>query len=149
MYRKKGELFTDLVLGIFKLGGLLVSEGNRLTAELGLTSARWKVLGAVALSNVPLTVPQIARTMGQTRQSVQRITDCMNQDGILIYKDNPAHKRAKLLTLTQKGMEIYAALESIQTPWANRIAEDINISELNTTLALIKRLIQRFESDPA
>lgn len=146
MHTEKGELFTRFVLGVFKLGGLLVAEGNRLTADMGLTSARWKVLGAVALSEVPLTVAQIARTMGQARQSVQRIADQMNADGLIAYKDNPAHKRAKLIMLTRSGKDVYAALETIQAPWANEIAEDIETLELNTTISLIQRLVQRLEA---
>ena len=146
MHTEKGERFTRFILDIFKLGGLLVAEGNRLTAELGLTSARWKVLGAVALTEVPLTVAQIARTMGQARQSVQRVADQMKADRLIEYEDNPSHKRAKLIILTPRGKDVYAALEAIQTPWANQIAEHIDISELNTALSLIQRLIQRLET---
>ena len=49
--------------------------GNRLGAGAGLTSARWQVLAALALAGRPLTVAQIARTMGLSRQSVQRLVD--------------------------------------------------------------------------
>jgi DNA-binding MarR family transcriptional regulator len=60
---------TDLVLEIFRVNGLLLAVGDRLTKELGLTSARWQVMGALA--DGPLTAAQIARKMGLKRQSVQ------------------------------------------------------------------------------
>ncbi len=47
--------------------------GDQLLAEFGLTSARWQVLGAVALSGAPQPVASIARNMGLTRQAVQRV----------------------------------------------------------------------------
>ena len=75
MHSPKRGLFLDLVLTLFRLNGLLIAEGDAMTKELGLTHARWKVIGAIALSSAGLTVPGIARVLGQSRQAVQRITD--------------------------------------------------------------------------
>ncbi len=146
MRTKESELFTELILNIFRLNGLLISEGDRLTEKLGLTSARWKVLGAIALSGKPLTVAQISRSMGQTRQSVQRIADRMSEAKILKYMDNPDHKRAKLLKLTKKGADIYNSLDKIQAPWANNLTRDIKADEFNSALATIRKLIEKIES---
>ena len=67
----KGKTATDVVLQTFRANGLFLAAGDVLAAEHGLTAARWQVLGAVALGERPLTVPQIARRMGLTRQAVQ------------------------------------------------------------------------------
>ena len=83
MNSPKRILFLDLVLSIFRLNGLLIAEGDSLTEKLGLTHARWKVIGAIALSHAGLTVPGVARVLGQSRQAVQRITDVMVEDGLL------------------------------------------------------------------
>src|SRR5262249_55389630 len=66
----EGELATEVILNTFRVNGLLLAAGDELTAAAGLTAARWQVLGALALAERPLTVPQIARRMGLTRQSV-------------------------------------------------------------------------------
>ena len=50
----KRMLFLDLVLSVFRLNGLLIAEGDSMTQSLGLTSARWKVIGVVALSNAEI-----------------------------------------------------------------------------------------------
>ena len=141
----EGQIFTDIVLDIFKLNGLLVVEGDRLTKEVGLTSARWKVLGALAMSAEPMTVAGIARKMGQTRQGVQRIADEMAGEGIVNFQDNPQHKRAKNIIITAKGKKMFGALEKIQTPWADKSVGDIKLTELKTTLEVLRKLIQRFE----
>ena len=146
MRTEKGQLFTDLILEVFKLHGLLISEGDRITKDAGLTSARWKVLGAVAYSSNSITVPQIGRSMGQSRQAVQRIVDLMIRDGLLIYKDNPDHKRAKLVTITAAGQQIFDQLEEKQSVWANDVSEKTKVNELNTTLSTIRQLINRFEN---
>jgi DNA-binding MarR family transcriptional regulator len=138
-------LFLDLVLSVFRLNGLLVAEGDAMTEDLGLTSARWKVIGAIALSNTGLTVPGIARVLGQSRQAVQRITDVMVEDGLLSYNRNPKHKRSVLVTLTEQGKNVYSDLREVQDPWAIDTTEDIPIEELDSALRLVRRLIQKFD----
>lgn len=115
-----------------------------MTKDLGLTHARWKVIGAIALSNAGLTVPGIARVLGQSRQAVQRITDVMVADGILVYTDNPKHKRSALVTLSEKGQDTYTLLREVQDPWAIENTEDIPTEELEITLRLVRRLIKKF-----
>ncbi|MBT3531195.1 MAG: MarR family transcriptional regulator [Gammaproteobacteria bacterium] len=138
-------LFLDLVLSVFRLNGLLVAQGDAMTEGLGLTSARWKVIGAIALSSTGLTVPGIARVLGQSRQAVQRITDVMVEDGLLSYTRNPKHKRSVLVTLTEQGKHIYNDLREVQDPWAIDSTEDIPVEELDTALRLVRRLIKKFD----
>jgi len=116
-----------------------------MTEALGLTSARWKVIGVIALSNSGLTVPGIARVLGQSRQAVQRITDVMVTDGLLSYQSNPKHKRSVLVVLTEEGRTAYKALRDVQDPWAIENTEDIPIEELDAGLRLVRRLIQKFD----
>jgi len=138
-------LFLDLVLSVFRLNGLLIAEGDDMTEALGLTSARWKVIGVIALSNSGLTVPGIARVLGQSRQAVQRITDVMVTDGLLSYQSNPKHKRSVLVVLTVEGKTAYKDLRDVQDPWAIENTEDIPIEELDAGLRLVRRLIQKFD----
>ena len=145
MHSPKRILFLDLVLSLFRLNGLLIAEGDDMTEALGLTSARWKVIGVIALSNSGLTVPGIARVLGQSRQAVQRITDVMVTDGLLSYHSNPKHKRSVLVVLTEEGKAAYKELRDVQDPWAIQNTEDISIEELDAGLRLVRRLIQKFD----
>lgn len=144
VHSPKRVLFLELVLSVFRLNSMLISEGDAMTEKMGLTHARWKVIGAVALSSAGLTVPGIARVLGQSRQAVQRITDVMVEDDILQYVPNPKHKRSVLVTLTEKGKDVYNTLREVQDPWAITSTEDIPIEELETALRLIRRLIKKF-----
>ena len=145
MHSPKRMLFLDLVLSVFRLNGLLIAEGDEMTEALGLTSARWKVIGVIALSNSGLTVPGIARVLGQSRQAVQRITDVMVTDGLLSYQSNPKHKRSVLVVLTEEGRAAYKDLRDVQDPWAIQNTDDISIEELDAGLRLVRRLIQKFD----
>jgi DNA-binding MarR family transcriptional regulator len=144
VHPSKRVLFLDLVLSVFRLNGLLIAQGDDMTEGLGLTHARWKVIGAIALSDNGLTVPGIARVLGQSRQAVQRITDVMVEDGLLEYYENPKHKRSVLVLLSDQGKEIYNTLREVQDPWAIDATQDIPVEELETALRLIRRLIKKF-----
>lgn len=144
---REGKLLTDIIFVIFKLSGLLISEGDKLIADLGLSSARWKVLGALYQSRQPTTVPDIAKMMGQTRQAVQRLSNEMKTDGLLKTEINPNHKRAKLLVLTEKGKEVFLLLEQKQIPWINSLADDFEPADLESAISVLQKVISRFESN--
>lgn len=141
----EGGLLTNIILDTFKLNGLLILEGDQLIKDLGLTSARWKVLGALSASDSPITVSNIARNMGQSRQSVQRLTNEMLEEGLLISHDNPDHKRAKLFSLTDEGCRIYEQAMQKQAPWANNLVDGMSETDLKAALSVLQELIRRFE----
>ncbi|MCE9685471.1 MarR family transcriptional regulator [Shewanella sp. AS16] len=138
----EGQLFTDIILEVFKLSGLLATAGDRLTRDQQMSSARWKVLGALARSPSPMTVSQIAQSMGQSRQGVQRIANELLELGVLVFEENPLHKKAKLLVLTAKGFEVLQQIEAKQIPWANACAQGMDVTEMTQALAMLRKLAQ-------
>jgi DNA-binding MarR family transcriptional regulator len=144
-HTSEGRLLTHIILETFKLNGLLILEGDQLIKELSLTSARWKVLGALFETPHPITVPEIARMMGQSRQAVQRLSNEMKEEGLIDAQANPYHKRAKLLTLTESGKEIYRLVMQKQIPWVNSIASEFKASDLKLASSVLQKLITRFE----
>jgi len=135
-HTEKGKIYTNIVLEVFKLSGAFVNVGDELVKHLGLTSARWKVLGAISLSGAPVTVAKIAHMMG----GVQRLADVMAGDGIVAYAENPYHKKAKLVYMTEKGKELYAKADDLQMDWANNQAENIDIEKMQTALETLKEM---------
>jgi len=138
-------LITELALETFRLNGELLAAGDRLVADIGLSSARWQVLGAIELSPVPLPVAHIARNMGLSRQAVQRLANELAADGLVRFAPNPHHARAKLLSLTEKGARAYAAAMKRQRPWAHRLAGALTAGEIETAITVIRAVRQRLE----
>lgn len=141
----EGADFTKLLLETFRLNGALIAAGDQLVGDLGLTSARWQVLGALCES--PATVAEIARRMGLTRQNVQRIADYLAKDGFVTTSANPAHRRAKLYSLTPHGKTVMEEVGSRQAEWANRIADGIGSTQLADAVSLMTVLTKRLEHD--
>ena len=51
-----GKALSDLILDLFRLNSRISAAGDRLVADLGLTSARWQVLGAIVAAERPQPV---------------------------------------------------------------------------------------------
>jgi DNA-binding MarR family transcriptional regulator len=134
---------TELILQTFRLNGALLAAGDALVADLGLTSARWQVLGAVAMHPVPLPVAHIARNMGLARQSVQRVVNELVADSVLEFGPNPHHARAQLVLLTEKGADLYDAARARQGPWAAALAGGLEGHDIPAATALLKAIEAR------
>ncbi|MBP0581619.1 MarR family transcriptional regulator [Labrys sp. LIt4] len=142
-----GEGVTALILEIFRLNGRLLAAGDRLVAGLGLSSARWQVLGAIALADTPQPVAHLARSMGLNRQGVQRIVNEMVDEDILAFRDNPHHRRARLVVMTSRGKTAYEAAGRRQKPWVDALAQGLATEDVAACLRLIGTLRQRLEAD--
>lgn len=142
-----GETATQVILSVFRANGLLLAAGDLLAADLGLTAARWQVLGAITLAQRPLTVPQIARRMGLTRQSVHATVNRLVHDGLLDLAPNADHRRSPLVRLTDRGRTSYTAIDGRQAAWVNRLAGAIDRSDLETTAHVLDELCRRLEAD--
>jgi DNA-binding MarR family transcriptional regulator len=145
----EGETATHVVLSTFRANGLLLAAGDVLTAPYGLTSARWQVLGAIALAERPLTVPQIARRMGLARQSVHPTVKRLVRDGHLEMVPNADHRRSQLVQLTETGRAKYAAIDARQAVWVNRLAAGIRRTDLATAARVLDQLCRRLENNGA
>src|SRR5579862_7475279 len=143
---RAAEAVTDLALDVFRLNGLLLTAGDRIVAPLGLTSARWQVLGAIAYAEHAQPVAWLARDMGGNRQNVQRIVNDLRKTGLVTLEVNPHHRRASLVVLTDKGRRTYDEAGRLQAPWANALSEDLAIKDIDTArrvvAALRKKLIE-------
>jgi DNA-binding MarR family transcriptional regulator len=139
------DALTELILETFRLNGRLIAAGDALVADVGLTSARWQVLGAIALSPVPLPVAHIARNMGMTRQAVQRLANEMEADGLVRFAPNPHHRRAKLVLLTPRGRAVYDAAMERQGPWASKLANGLSVKQVEAATTLLRTIRQRLE----
>jgi DNA-binding MarR family transcriptional regulator len=142
-----GEAFTRLILEAFPFNGCLLAAGDRLTQDLGLTSARWQVLGAI--DEGPLPVAQISRNMGLSRQAVQRVANELAAGGFVAFADNPNHRRAKLVELTEIGRQALDEITQRQAAWANRIAAGIDASVLDAAANVLLTLRSEIEADDA
>ncbi|MGW5518554.1 MarR family winged helix-turn-helix transcriptional regulator [Nocardia africana] len=147
MSRGDAELFSAAAITTFKLNGqfLTIAEGLAKPAEI--TAAWWQVLGAVL--HEPLPVSGIAREMGITRQSVQRIADLLVGKGLAEYRPNPSHRRAKLVAITDAGSAAIRRIAPNHAVMAKQLARQLGsrrFAEVVDALADLSAALEALES---
>lgn len=147
MRTTKPERLTELVLSVFQLNGTLVEWGDGFSAPAGLSSARWQMLGAVALAGAPLTAPQIATRMGVTRQGAQKQLNTLMEARLVRASPNPGHKRSPLYTLTDAGQQAYRSLDERWQQHVRKLATTFDATELATAARVLGALTQAHAND--
>ncbi|MCP3466885.1 MarR family winged helix-turn-helix transcriptional regulator [Bradyrhizobium sp. CCGUVB23] len=142
-----GDALSNLMLDLFRLNSLVLTAGDRLVAALGLTSARWQILGAIVHAERAQPVAWLARDLGANRQNVQRIVNDLQAEGLLAFEANPHHRRAQLVVLTDKGRRTFDAAMALQAPWINDLSEGLSVKDLQTVHRLVTALRKKLESN--
>lgn len=138
LHTSAGAALTLLTREVLLTNGVLIAAGDALASDLGLSSARWQVMGAIRTA--PKPVAQIARERGLTRQSVQRVVNELRRQQFVRLIDNPKHRRAKLVQLTPKGAATLTTLRKRQARLMNGSGRAFTIRELTRGCELLRRL---------
>jgi len=144
----KPDKLTTVTLSVFRLNGLLVEWGDVFCLPHGLTSARWQVLGALSMARQAPSVPQIAVSMGVTRQGVQKQINLLVEEGLVQPQPNPAHKRSPLYVLTERGEKIYQALYQRWRRHVQALSRDFDAADLDAAIRVLSALSNAYSLPP-
>jgi DNA-binding MarR family transcriptional regulator len=142
---KSQDTLTEVILKIFRLNGALIESGNQLVKPLGLTSARWQILGAIATSERPATCPEIAKVMGISRQGALKQLDLLEAEGLVESFENERNERSPLYDLTPAGRKKYASAMRLQEKWVLKLMKNLNQADLDVTALMLGQLIVNLE----
>ncbi len=121
---------------LFEAAGVGRRFGDVLAGREGQTQARWQALWIIAHEQ-RLTVPQVARRIGVSRQSVQRVVDDLLAEGLLETVANPDHKTSPLLALTKSGHKALEGINSAAEEAHSSIMEDFPLKDVQELRRLL------------
>src|SRR4051812_4351544 len=108
------------------------ASGRAVEHELegtGVTVPLRAVLELV-LDRGSMTVPQIARDFGITRQSVQALVDNGASRGLIEFEDNPQHRRSRFVTATEQGKRTFTEVHRRELENLDRVTADLDADAL-------------------
>jgi DNA-binding MarR family transcriptional regulator len=140
-----GAALTGVILDVFRLTSRMLTAGDKLVADLGLTSARWEVLGAIVEADRPQPVAWLARDLGAYRQNVQRIVNDLHKEGLVAFEENPHHRRAQLVILTDSGKRAFEAAMHLQAPWVNNLSDGLSVKDIETVHRVVTAVLKKLE----
>jgi DNA-binding MarR family transcriptional regulator len=125
-----------------KATALLSAAGDDLVADLGLSAARVQILDVLAARG-PRTVSQIARSLGLSRQAVQRVAGDLVAHRFATYANNPDHARAPLVTMTDQGRAAQAEAARRKALWRETLADGLTPTWLDMASELMTLIARR------
>ncbi len=135
-----------LVEDVLECAGALRRYGDALTRPLGQTEVRWAVMSV--LSGGARSVPQVARRLGVSRQSVQRVANLLAGEGLIESVANPDNARSPLFRLSKRGEEVLAAITRVADPWHRRVGEELSLDDLRRSRVALA-VLMRFAREAA
>lgn len=140
---KEQQMLSSIAKTVFRLNGQLLSIAEDLARPAGLTAAWWQVLATVLRE--PVSVADISRSIGNSRQSVQRVADLLVDQELAEYRPNPAHRRAKLLAPTEGGRSAVRAIAPAHADLASGLRSEFGEKEMRQLVEHLARLSAALE----
>lgn len=101
------------------------------------------------VSEEAVNVPAVARRLGLTRQSVQRVVNELTSAGLVSLESNPDHERSPLVTLTEEGRRVMGDLfqrsEASRTALLNR--SGLSADKLHDARRVVRALLASFDDE--
>ena len=80
-------------------------------------------------------------------QSVQRLADVLAKEGLVVYKDNPADQRTRLLELTPQGAKILAEIYAQSRVWSRHMLTKLDARQLAEISDALDKVAHILETD--
>lgn len=135
MTKEMEALYADL----FEAAGLGRRIGEKIAATEGQTQARWQTMWIIDADDA-LTVPQIARRLGVSRQNEQRVVNDLIDGGLAQLVANPDHKTSPLVRLTPEGNRALKGINLAATESNDAIEADLTPAKV----AQLRKLLRTF-----
>ncbi len=129
------------------LAGCLRASVRQTHAPQGLSLAGHSVLRLLEEQEA-MTVPQLARRRGTSRQSLQVMVDRLAEAGWVEPMANPDHQRSERLRLTPAGGRLLQTANEQQAAWLARLLPHISEQALRTSINQLRLIHTRLRSLP-
>lgn len=144
--------FQRLVSEVFRFRGMLLSAGEQATRDLNISVGCWQAMAVIR--NDAMTVADISRRLGLTRQSVQLSVNRLRDQRLVTALPNPNHRRAPLIKLTESGIEAMTILHKRQGEMAERFTRSLgytieDLDELSGHLSKMREQALESRTDSA
>jgi len=139
---ESGRALSDLGMEVIHTYFRLRAAGEKIGATPPAGAGSFGLLRSLKKDG-PQTVPQLARAHEVSRQHVQVLANGLAEQALVEFVDNPAHKRSKLLRITEPGERRLANLAERIADAYDEIAPGMDPSEIRAAIKVLSELRRR------
>lgn len=131
----------EVILQIYRASLMLDKVGRELVSEHGLTSKQqWFILGMLYYEGEQ-ALRDLTRNMLVTKQNMTGMVQRLRQGGYVVTAEDAADKRITLVSITDKGREVYEALVNSSRERNRDTFASFDEGELQELLRLMNKLV--------
>lgn len=142
------DLANRLFFRLYQCTNMLHKTGTRAVEKEGLTTQQWAVLGALSRADAKggMSVGDLARYLKVSRQNLSGLLGRMERDGHIELTADSRDRRAKLVSMTQHGHQVWEndALPKIRLYYETALT-DFSTGDLTHTLHYLMKLLDNME----
>jgi DNA-binding MarR family transcriptional regulator len=131
-----GEQLHGLFHEVFALHDALSEVMDEVHERAGLRTAQCRIADELERLG-PASVPEVAASLGVSRQFVQTVCNGLEAMGLVQFNDSPRHKRSKLVSLTEKGRRTIARAGKAEAAIIERALPDVDAAKAADAAALL------------
>lgn len=123
----------------------LRAEAERIHRQGELTAARRGVLRGLYVHG-PQSVPQMARVRPVSRQHIQSLVNHLQEEDLVEFLPNPAHKKSHLVGLTAKGIGLVKRMEICEQSLLKQLNTGVDTKAIETAVDVLERIRKALET---
>lgn len=137
--RKKadGAALHALFREVFHLRTALAEHMDALHERAGLTTPQAQMMHVLSRHG-SATVPELAQAHLVSRQFVQTVCNGLAERGLIVFTDNPRHKRSKLARLTAAGEKTFARFSKAEAEEIGKLMPRFDAAKVAAAEALLR-----------
>lgn len=143
-----GADLHSLFQKVFHLYATLSEVEDGIHEQAGMRTPHVK-LAKTILSQGQATVPDVAYAMKVSRQFVQTAVNELEKQGVLVFLENPRHKRSKLLQLTEYGQKKLEQTHKNEAALIQQILPNLNKKDVVDARNVLESILERMERIPS
>ena len=141
---------APVVRALFTVHNSMMRIGDRLTAPLGLTSARWMLLCALGrcsdASDGCATITDLAAEQMQSVQAISSMLATMEREGLIVRERRRGMGRTVFARLTDRGRGALAAVDALGERFMQPFLAGFSPEEVQRLDADLRRLVANLEA---
>ncbi|MCB9478025.1 MAG: MarR family transcriptional regulator [Deltaproteobacteria bacterium] len=136
----------DVLYDVRSLMHRMMDVTERMHGEGRFSPGRRGVMNDL-LQNGPQTVPAMARKRPVSRQHIEFLVKQLLRAGYVEERPNPAHKRSRLIALTETGERRIKDILAREMAAFPQLKLEATRAELEQTSDVLRRLVKSFEDE--
>ena len=138
--KTEAKRLNAVIRDIHQCSNHLRMRTNEIHQDLNGINASMRSVMEILSYARPITVPEIGRVKGVSRQHIQLVVNTLLEMNLIKRQDNPDDKRTYLVSLTSVGKDTYDAIQLREMNELQTLCDEFDSEELRVATKMMQKL---------